>query len=281
MTKRCACKGIYEVFAETRVRTLPLEVQALWLRIVELMQRDGVAVLRFGGVPLGLDDLARLVGFKNTETGNPFENQIEVLCARGLLAREADGAVGCALLQEQRSRAEINRENGRKGGRPPGSKNKVAGQRDMTFPQVVGGTDMAPEHETGKPSVNSVSSNNTNNNKVIDESVFRDTGEKVLALVGIDPAKSRMDYGQVRQWLADGASPELILATVRAVMERTSNTVYSLKFFNNSIAEAMARQPVARPDWERAYFRAVAVWDGLGRFGEQPRLADFKPREVA
>ena len=95
----------------------------------------------------------------------------------------------------------------------------------------------------------------------------------MLEAMRVDPARSYLDCGLVRQWLADGATPEMILDVVT---RKTGPHVKTLKYFNAAIAEAIAAAPVATPQWEKKFNLDLQIWDATGRQGPAPRLADYR-----
>lgn len=276
MAKRCACQQLLDVMDEARMRTLAPDVRMLWLDIARLMQRDGISVLRFGNAVVETKSLSRLVFRPETETETELESKITELCERGLLAREADGALACPVLAPSLSRSEINRINGSKGGRPR-KDGAPTGQRTMLLP-INGGAEVKPEktkHETGHSETGDPTTLLIK--KTVSEEVFRETGQKVLDAIGVDPARSMMNYGHVRQWLADGAEPKLILEVVTTIMGRPNPpNITSLRYFDDAIKCAIAAVPEKTPDDVKAWKEAVHDWEIMGRFGRQPLLADFR-----
>jgi hypothetical protein len=285
MARKNSAQMLLDVMDELRMRTLAPDVRMLWLDIARMMQRDRISVLRFGSEIVGAHRLAILVSRPETESETELETKITELCERGLLAREADGAISCPMLAQALTRAEINRENGRKGGRPR-KDGAPPGQRSMPFVGVIGGTDMETkktETETQARDNGISSTTTTSISKSVSESEFTEVGEMELDAIGIDRAKSFIHYGQVRQWLKDGATRELILDVVRGVMARpgmTAERIRSLNFFNAAIAEAIAKKPAPKPLWEKKWEDDYRIWE-LTRKGECPRSADYRAKYAA
>lgn len=282
MARKSKEKVLLDVLEEARMITLPLGTQMLWLKMARLLLRDGISVFRFGSTVLGLNGLARLLSLPETETETELKTKITELCERGLLALEADGAISCPMLAQAITRSEINRINGSKGGRPR-KDGQPPGQRTMLLP-INGGAQV--ETEKTKPETQpgeSAAHTTINDKKVVSDSEYHDVGQAVLDAVGIDPAKSFLHYGPVRGWLADGATKDLILDTVRGIMARpdmTAERVKSLKFFTSAIVEAVAKMPPKKALWEKKWEDDYRIWE-LTRRGEAPRAADYRQKYAA
>ena len=97
--------------------------------------------------------------------------------------------------------------------------------------------------------------------------------------MGVDPEKSKMDLGIIQRWLDDGADKEMIIEIVTRKMH---SAVTTPRYFTKAINEAIAAKPRKKPDWERRYDKAMAVWQISGRgFEPMPKWHDYKPAEVA
>lgn len=284
MAKRCGCKKLMEVMDEMRMRTLDPDVRMLWFDIARLMERDGMTVLRFGNSVLPLSELSRLVSRAVTETETELETKIGLLCARGLLTRDEDGAIGCPVLEQQRTRSEINRENGRRGGRPR-KDGAPPGQSTMLLPINGGGgvktEKPKPENLNGGDGGGDGPNNNKNPIHISDDQ-YHALGNEVLEIVGADPARSFLNYGIVKQWLHDGAPPELIKDVLREVMGRQKpNKITNLTYFTVPIAQAIRRMKPVEPEWQRRWTEDYAAWQRGGGVGPAPKFDSYKPRDAA
>ena len=122
-----------------------------------------------------------------------------------------------------------------------------------------------------------------NNHKIpieITDKDYHALGSDVQKLVGCDPVKKWLDYGIIRQWLADGAGPELIRSVVGDIMQRQSPTITSLRYFNNAIAQAISSQPKVKPQWEVEWERDNRLYELTGR-GQRPMVDEYKARFAA
>lgn len=286
MTKRSNNK-LLEVLDNPLMATLEPDTRMLWLDIARVLQKAGISVLRFGIEVLKPKSLLRLLNRPETETETDLETKITKLCERGFLRLESDGAISCPLLAAAQTRAEINRANGLRGGRPR-KDGQPPGQRTMLLP-LQGGVKVETEKtETQtKPAetdahTSSKTINNSNDSKVSDAE-YHDTGRAVLDAIGIDPARSFLHYGHVMSWLQAGASKELIVEVITRIMARpgaSAERVKSLKFFDAAIRDELTKQPKAKPEWEREWERANRLYELTGR-GERPRVEDYKRRFAA
>lgn len=275
MARRCASAAILETLRDPKVVTMPAAAQTLWIRTVTAMQNSNISVLRFGSEIMNPTGIALFIQMAETE----IETHLETVIGRGLLKYDADGALMCPMLVASISRAEINRNNGLKGGRP--RKTPVPpGQTALMMP-INGGkmvteiTEMVTENGAAAVSSSSLSSKTI----TIDETEFQAIGKAVLDELEIDPARSTMDYGLVRQWMADGADRAMILEVVRASKKPG---IYTLKYFSAAIDRAIKAKPPAKPNYEREWEKAYQAWEICGRgMTPMPRLADFKERFAA
>jgi hypothetical protein len=281
MAKACDCAGLLEmVTRDPRLRTLPAAARMLWLELVMAMRVAGVSVLRFGADVPDTNALAMLVAMSPGEVAA----NIEPLVGRGLLVREADGALGSPMLAAAAARSDINRANALAGVEKRRRRRSPDEQMELRVMSTVGGTDvagaMAGERAAkprGSPDTAIAKLDSKTVKLAVDEAEFHSTGRAVLEIMGVDPAKSVVHYGIVRQWLADGASPELILDVVRRKMRPgISNPGY----FGKAIAEALARQPMdldVLPESSRRWTEAVTDWMRNGCQGEKPEPAFYRP----
>ncbi len=280
MARKCASAAILETLRDPRVITMPLAAQAVWMRIITAMQVSQISVLKIGSEIMNPKGIALFVGVSESE----IETNLETVLGRRLLIRDDEGAVTCPMLAASTARSEINRINGLKGGRPK-KNHSPPGQGNMMLP-IQGGKDESKitkmETENPDPAPNSATyllKEVAESEKVsgVPETEFVRTGEAVLEVMGINRARSFMNYGLVRQWLADGADYDLILDVVS---RRNKPGITTLKYFSSAIAEAIAARPAKKPEWQRSYDRAMANWECYGR-GVEPMPDYRKFKEAA
>lgn len=275
MARRCGCSRILDMLADPRLLTLPLAAQAVWIRLVTVMERHGISVLRFGSEIQNPREVAMMACIPETE----LEPNLALLIGRGLMERDGDGAVMCPLLAQAQKRANINRINGLKGGRP--RKNAAPdGQRNMLLP-IAGGeaaeteiTKLEPimENPRGRATAACTESEKVRSSRAVSDAEFARAGELAMEAAGFDPARWMGDYGIVRQWLADGADAELI---VEVIKRRTHPNVVTLRYFSAAVAEELARRR-AVPAPNLRYRSAYDTWQMMGAVGDPPRLKDFQ-----
>jgi hypothetical protein len=287
MARKCASAAILETLRDPRVVTLPAAAQTVWIRIVTAMQGSSISVLGFGSEIMNRTGIALFSAIAESE----IETHLETIIDRGLLMRRADGAVMCPMLVNAAARSEINRINGSKGGRPR-KNGEPPGQRSLILP-INGGKMETEKTETDTESLSeraaeasSILSNQDNRSDkiTVSETEFREVGEAVLAAMEIDPARSYLDYGLVRQWLADGSDRETILEVVKrlsAAARGKGQKITTLKYFTRAIWEAKAAQPAKKPAWEKEYDRQQAYYELMCGTVPRPNLAEIKAKFAA
>ncbi|HVE20639.1 MAG TPA: hypothetical protein VNC39_01570 [Acidocella sp.] len=283
MARKCASAAILDTLRDPRVVTLAPTAQLVWIRIVTAMQNSDISVLRFGSDIMNQTEIALFIQIAETE----IETHLKTIIDRGLLAREGDGAIGCPMLQKAKTRSEINRINGSSGGRPRKDGTPPQRQQSLLLPIPGGdGKTKKTESETEMPTDAAKTptyllkeSSNEVKVSTVSQAEFAEVGYAVLDAMGIDQAKTFVNFGIVRQWLADGADKAMILDVVTRKMRPGVTTP---NYFSKAIAEAIAARPAKKPEWERQYDAAMADWELCGRgFAPMPNLRDFKPAEVA
>jgi hypothetical protein len=282
MAKRCASAAILETLRDPRVVTMAPAAQTVWIRILTAMQNSGISVLKFGSDIMNQTGIALFIQIAETE----IETHLQTIIDRNLLARDADGAVSCPMLVSAATRAEINKINGSKGGRPR-KDGAPPGQRALMLP-INGGSEITKITETETKQVTEPAETPT---YLLTESVkelevsksgsddFASIGQAAFDAAGLDPARSMANFGIVKQWLADGADREMILDVVT---RKTHRKVTTLNYFTAAIREEIAKKPKAKPAYEVAWERAYEKWELLGvGFQPMPKLSDFKERYAA
>ncbi|WP_026440171.1 hypothetical protein [Acidocella facilis] len=79
----------------------------------------------------------------------------------------------------------------------------------------------------------------------------------------------------VREWLVAGADQAMIKSVI---CEKTSSSVYSLKFFDTAMKRALKeKNKPQKPLWEKKYDEDYRLFELTGR-GEPPRVADYRAR---
>lgn len=178
--------------------------------------------------------------------------------------------------------------NGKKGGRPRGSGKKgaaVAGQKNMPFYGVVGGTEnpsKKPESaqviENDNPtgfsgSLEEERDNNTLHNNISssslsrepenpkpDEADVRRIAQKAREAAGLGPDQRTFSENYTRQWLADGVEEETILhvaALKRGMAQYFSylkipvRDAHAQKMAEKAQAAEEARADESRPEWQK------------------------------
>ena len=284
MAKKCDCHGVVEMLErDPRLRALPLAPRMLWFALVRAMQSLSVSVLRFGDAVPDAREIAMMVGIAESE----LEANLQPILARGLLEREADGALASPMLKGMIARSEINRANGLRGGATRRAQAEARrSQRELVLP-IAGGQDDAgqsgeSEREANPPvsvplaKLKLESTGSSSAKLAVSDDEFHRVGREALNAMGIDPAKSMATYGIVKQWLADGATAAVILATIQA---KARPGIKHLGYFTEAIRDAMAREVAADAATPSPRFvaweQAVEVWRASGKVASIPLLEEF------
>jgi len=297
---------------DLRLRSLGLEMAAIWLLLVNVIRRygrDGLFVPGLDG-QMTLSDLAR---FHMHIDAAHLETCIETYAKARLLTHDAKtGAIGLPGIEADCRRASASRENGKKGGRPP----KVRAVTPRNDPRqktaimsISGGKDVSQDNlGSSRVSQASLAYNNSSKEEAkLDTSeidaAFKRIGPKAFEAAGFDPARSMVNFGIARQWCADamrsGLSAEeaerLILGVVASVAERQQakgQTIAHMGYFKRAIGHAIERRDVPAPVMSRDEMVADRLWTeamqdysarvAAGETGmTRPVLADFMARARA
>lgn len=274
-------------------RVLPAYVRLLWLELVAY----GAASpergrIRFLGSVIA--SVSRLLSLAETEVETGLEN----LCELRLLELDPDGrSIWLAGAREGSARAEAARINGLKGGRPRKVKPPVPGQTEMlhVLPGSLAKTqETEAETQTGETAPLTTSSESKTLTSPVSPSPARETdwvslGQECADVAKMDPVRGGFDFRPVQGWLTMGATPELI----REVISERAKTlrpgqVFTLKFFDKSIREAVEAGRVARKPIPvdgvsdlSPYGQALQAWIKGGMRGPAPRREDFLARSAA
>lgn len=312
MARKNMGKLILDMGCDIRMQALGHAAFGIWVMLVGLIDEiglDGSVTFGMARAP-SLADVARIrFGMTETELKNHLETQSQTE-----LISWNDGtqtlAYGPELQPSKRTLA--NRENGKKGGRPPGKRiteRTDPAQRHMP-PMLIKGGNAVQEGKTHSETHNSIAKlANTEGNKATAklceptkeaiDTVYRRIGPKAFDAAGFDPARSMQNWSAARQWAADGLTrgmsadeiERLVVAEITAITERQNaagKPVTHLGYFKNAISEAIAlgnipapvrsaEEEAAEKDWEQA----MKDWMRGGANGPQPALADFLQKAAA
>ncbi|NSL92928.1 hypothetical protein [Acetobacter syzygii] len=312
MARKNMGKLILEMGRDMRMQALGHAAFGIWVMLMGLIEEiglDGSVTFGMGRAP-SLADVARIrFGISETELKTHLETQskTEVLSWND---ETQTLAYGPELQPSRRTLA--NRENGKKGGRPPGKRiteRTDPAQRHMPPMLIKGGN--AVQNNKPKPETHSPIAKLANTESIkaraklcepskdeIDV-VYRRIGPKAFDAAGFDPARDTQNWSAARQWAADGLAygltadeiERLVVAEVSTIAKRQKalgRPVSHLGYFKKAITEAImvgdipaipvtAEQRKA----EQAFEAAMLDWMRAGAKGPQPRLEDFCPRVAA
>lgn len=312
MARKNMGKLILEMGCDIRMQALGHAAFGIWVMLVGLIDEIGLN----GSVTFGmarapsLADVAR-IRFGMTET--ELKTHLETQSGTELISWNDETqtlAYGPELQPSKRTLA--NRENGRKGGRPPGKRiteRTDPAQRHMPPMLIKGGKvmqDGKTQPETHAPIAKLA---NTEGNKAraklcepskeAIDAVYRRIGPKAFDAAGFDPARSMGNWSAARQWAADGLAngmsadeiERLVVAEITTITERQNaagKPVTHLGYFKNAISQAIAlgnipapvrseKELAAEKDWEQA----MKEWMRAGANGPQPQLSEFLQKVAA
>lgn len=277
MARSCTCEKIFDEMRSARFRSLVTNERMLWVDIVTLLHRDGIPALRVGGKVIEPRALLRLLDRDEGETVEELTVKIETLVERGLLAREEDGAISCPMLAQAQTRAEINRVNGAKGGRPRKDGAPLATRPRLEVIQG-GAAQVLPPGGKGESDMATRANSAPSQPPQGDDEIDREWKRLVpLAArwAGLSDKPGNWNSSVVRDWIIKGADEALIKHVIR---EKTSDRVYSFAYFTRAIMAALTERNAPPPPlWEREWEKAYRLWE-LTRKGECPRTKDFKAK---
>lgn len=239
MARRCHCDRLLQFWqTDPRFVLVGKATSAVWLELVLMMHRLGDPEgFRFGFQIGSLKELAMVVRLGEAE----LETHLEPILARGLLRREPDGALLLPVELAPSAKAKAARNNGLKGGRPR-KDGAPPGQRSMMLPLPGGGDTTPSENPTetqGGSRLDRVYDSEESSSQTAggEAGVL---GSKIAALVGVEAGRTASSH--VARWLAQGATPELVLDTVHLVLERvpSGTKIGSLRYFEAAIEHALA-----------------------------------------
>lgn len=292
MARKCLCDTLLDSeFVRHRLLLVPAAARWIWLSLAKAMAvSDDPGVLRFG-CGLGLSALvSRLVSVSETEA----ETELENLIAVGLLVRRGQDEIALPdLVPAWSKRAEAARINGLKGGRPP-KRQQDQGQRTMTM-VLPGGRSGAPDDNRMAPrSVSPVaaaiaikaSSSSKQEPNASPSTDVDAIGREAAEAAGLNDATGQHTWGIVGQWLAAGATREMILDVIED-RRATGVRVRSLRYFDQPVRDAIAQArrtppPSAMSEAEREARRRwnddITTWQDGHRRGAMPDLQAYLAR---
>lgn len=245
MGRRCACERLLEFWeGDPRFALAGASAAAIWLRLVRVLQRMGdSSVLRFGSVVGSVAEIALAIRTQETE----LEPAINRLAELGLLTREEDGALSVPWLAEGAARASSARSNGLRGGRPRKGETKedmhARRQGHLALPfsgssAAVAETQPKPKPESSRASTESKTISLSSQS--IDARELYALTEELAEIAGMDPARGGYNGSDIRMWLTQGATPDLLREVVRTVRHRSDAVIGTFRYFNKAVAQALA-----------------------------------------
>ncbi len=265
MAKQSLPESILDVLARPELCGAPLAVRGLLAALLVNLWRMRAAVFRFGARVPETNEVCLALSCTEPE----LETGLENLIGRGILAREADGAISCPLLAGAFRSAETKRNNGMLGGRP--RKGETAAQAaarrqgNLMLP-MSGGAETKPKPDALPQA------------KLIADEKLQALALEVEQAAGVSGEFRRDDARHVAAWLEAGADAPLILRVVAEKAGRASEPVRGLRYFDKAVREALAAAgPVADAefDWP-AHARAMEAWQQGGCIGAPPAVEAYR-----
>jgi hypothetical protein len=113
---------------------------------------------------------------------------------------------------------------------------------------------------------------------------FLELGSDLAEIAGFDPARGRYNFGPVKSWLAEGATPELLREVFSEVARRPSyRTPDTMAYFTKAVRDRLqvtppagAQKPVVDPVLAAShteFLRLSEIWIREGQYGDPPKRA--------
>jgi hypothetical protein len=302
MAKSCPCERLLaRLDADVRLRTLPAAAQMLWVKLMRAaLASPEVGVLRVGTEAR----FAMLVSIAVSVWETDVETHLETLRNRGLV--DTDETAGLLRLPDaaaEAARTTAARINGLRGGRPrKGETAEEALRRRqgaflMPLPKPT-----EPNAESSRARL-SDSESDSGFEEQTDLSASRPRaetepaelaalGHELAEMAGLDAVRGAFVFQDVRAWLAQGATPELlrrVVGEVAAKARAQGRVIGSMRYFATPVRDAIAAAKAPRVvlaseaygDLEiAAYHNAVIAWQQDGCTGPQPDITRYR-RAVA
>jgi GTP cyclohydrolase III len=295
MPRSCPCERLLaRLDADVRLRTLPAAAQMLWVKLMRAaLASPEVGVLRVGTETR----FAMLVSIAVSVWETDVETHLETLRNRGLV--ETDEAAGVLRLTDaatEAAKTNAARINGLRGGRPrKGESPEDALRRRqgaflMPLPKPT-----EPNVESSRARLSDSDSESQSGLSVPtprEETDVQALGNELAEIAGLDAVRGAFAFQDVRAWVAQGATAELlrrVVGEVTAKARAAGKVVGSMRYFAGAVREAMAAARAPRVvlaseaygDLEMgAYHNAVLAWSQNGCAGERPDLRNYR-RAVA
>lgn len=262
---------------DPNLRLCSMAAQGLWMRLLCMAARGGGKVLLNGRQPTP-EHLARLYG----ETPENIVAWLDELEWNGVFSRDRHGTIYSRRMLRDAKKSKTARDNGKLGGNPTLCKNKensasdnprvnprvnpLSGNTNSHKPEAIShkpaaarnqkpearsssqepvsaSPDPSPPSARSTARVPSTSAPPAARNAAADPI---EVGNRVLDIVGADPARWTGDFASVRAWLSWGADPDLdIYPAVRQVLcrqrQRLGNAAWRpnrLSYFDAAVEEA-------------------------------------------
>lgn len=272
MGRKCDCSALLDAARnDLRLRAVPAAARWLWLMLADQL-------LRFPETRISsAAEIALMISLAETDA----ETHLETLLQTGLLLRRGNGTLGVALAEAPSLRRGI-------GGRPRKGETEAAyqdRQRSMRLLGVHQGGAAAAETretpvETPSRARACLAASAEEEASKQDAPGFAELGGELAEMARLDPARGTYDFAVVKDWLARGATAELLREVVGRVADRWNYRAperAGLRYFAPMVAEALAARPASLSAADRAlraHNDALAAWINAGQIGPRPVRSD-------
>lgn len=260
MGRRCACDRLLDAMRnDPRLRVIPAAARYMWLALADALARlpePGVFML---GSRVGSTlDIQLMLSMPEPEV----ETCLGILLETHLITRTETGALSIPLIVETAARSSTAAQNGRKSlGRPRKGETSHEyelrkKQREMPLLGVhQGGAAETQETQTKREPDNPpraraqlASSSFKEEAKAKPREDIVAIGNQLAEIAGLDTLRGAFTFQPVAAWLAQGATPELLVEVVTAVASRPSyRPPGHLGYFNKPVQEAIASRGSEAP----------------------------------
>ncbi|ANA13091.1 hypothetical protein WG31_02950 [Acetobacter oryzifermentans] len=312
MARKSMGKLIFAMAQDIRMLALGNTAFGIWVKLIALIEEIGLdGSLTFGMARApSLADIAR-IQFDMTET--ELKTHLETQSKTQVLSWNADTqtlAYGPELQPSKRTLA--NRENGKKGGRPPGkhiTERTDPAQRYLPPMSIKGGKSMPASQTQPKTHGSIAKLALTKSNKALAkqgmpsneeiDTVYNCIGPKAFEAAGFDPARDMQNWSAARQWAADGLKAgltvdeieRLVISEVSRIAQRQrekGKPATHLGYFGKAVQQSIALGNVPPPvrtqaeqQAETQWEQAMQDWMRTGCQSPQPQITDFIKQAAA
>lgn len=280
-----------------------LEARGLWMDMLCIMadaEKKGFLII--GKTKVSSKELAQLSRISEKKC----KKLVEELENNGVFSRDENGFIFSRRMVRDAGISRKSAENGKKGGNPALTQNGDGGltpglTKGLNPTRIKAEAEAEAEAEeriNKKEKTNSLGAGKHTRPDWVEK--FIPLGNEILEIVGKDPSRERVDFGIVRQWLADAhdrgysaeQAREAILDVIRTRCERGSGKGKLPRWFNTPVQEALASGAIAaseataaaaEPEWTRQMGKDYTLYarNAIGRQERPISMREFQTAWMA